>query len=103
MNVRSVAILALVLIANVAWDFVLLFGLLRLLGPGSAGMAYLSFPLFWLFPFIGYLVVLYRNGVFGCLQRVLRALVLCGVSFAATQIAIIVAGPLVSLVAYRGH
>ena len=103
MNAPAAVTLVLVLVANLVWDFGLLCGMSRLLAPGSAGMAYLSFPVFWLLPFIGYLVVLYRKAVFVRWQRILRALVLCAVSFAATQIAVIIAAPLASLVAYGAH
>ena len=103
MNASVVAILLLMLVANLAWDFALLCGMSRLLAPGGPAMTYLAFPLFWLVPFAAYLVVLYRKAVLARWQRILRAVVLCGISFGATQIAVVGAAPLASFVAYGLH
>ena len=90
-TVRIVFYFLLLLAANVIWDALLLFGMLRLLGPSSAAMSYLSFPFFWLFPLVGYLVVLYRNEALVSLPRILRALTLCVVAFSAAELGLTVA------------
>ncbi len=87
--------------ANLAWDWILLLLTIgRLIDPGSTA-DYLVLASIWLLPFIGYLIVLYRKGVLARWRwRVFRAIALCGVSFAVTEIALVVAAPLTRLVPF---
>ena len=85
MATRPALAFSLVFLANVVWDDVL--GLL-LFKHAFPDKDLLLFVIFWLLPFVAYLAVLYKTGVFVRGQRVLRAATLCVVSFIAAHLAL---------------
>jgi hypothetical protein len=91
--------LLVVFVVDLLWDALLFFGMLEQTGPVSTGMPNLAFPFLWVFPFIAYLVILYRNAVFVSWQRIIRALTLCVMAFAGAQMGLTVSVWLIKLAA----